>query len=409
MSDRELINLLAKLRKSASSRELDLPYNNWYFTKENSLLLADSFDEIIKHPTLSAQIENDNDGKKLSLNLSGVDNWFVNIDDYFRKLRLKTKKDEDIQQFFIIEDIEDEIYKYSYEELFIKSKTYNIWCQLLTKLANHTEYDRASSWPSYIFISENAKNKTISTYQITLKDSGDGILLNLSSPPCELETLTNGDIHAYERRLVMRSSLLELYNESQDKSNLLAEVICQPDAFWETFSANYEVYISKFSLDKVIYEVESQKLDFLDKLNKLIQEHQAKSLTIPAVLISTAIIKGWTPSALILIFMAMLITCVIVLLGIHTAKEALKDIAESADRVLTSLRKDSQDPISEEKNIRVRKIINDANHKIKNKKESADEILFYIELCVFLGMVIWASFVIYQFKGNIVDFFVNLF
>ncbi|MGM7834260.1 hypothetical protein ACS8A1_23815 [Yersinia enterocolitica] len=221
--------------------------------------------------------------------------------------------------------------------------------------------------------------------------------------------MTNGDIHAYERRLVMRSSLLELYNESQDKSNLLAEIICHPDVFWETFSANYEVYISKFSLDKVIYEVESQKLDFLDKLNKLIQEHQAKSLTIPAVLISTAIIKGWTPSALILIFMAMLITCVIVLLGIHTAKEALKDIAESADRVLNSLRKDSQDPISEEKNIRIRKIINDANCKIKNKKQSASDILFYIELCVFLGMVIWASFVIYQFKGDIVDFFVNLF
>ncbi|HHH0537475.1 TPA: hypothetical protein ACPZOH_003866, partial [Yersinia enterocolitica] len=82
MSDRELINLLAKLRKSASSRELDLPYNNWYFTKENSLLLAGSLDEIIKYPNLSAQIEDDNDGKKLSLNLSGVDNWFVSIDDY---------------------------------------------------------------------------------------------------------------------------------------------------------------------------------------------------------------------------------------------------------------------------------------------------------------------------------------
>ena len=173
--------------------------------------------------------------------------------------------------------------------------------------------------------------------------------------------------------------------------------------FWETFSVNYEIYINKYSINKIIYEVESQKLDFLSKLNNLIQENQTKSLTIPAVLVSTAIIKGWSLSALLLIFVAMLLTSAVVFIGIHNSRKSLNDIMESANRTLTLLLKENTDPQNIVVNNKITEVIGSANDKIKKKKENADSTLFYIELLIFIGLVVWAAFVAYQFRDYLLQ------
>ncbi len=203
----------------------------------------------------------------------------------------------------------------------------------------------------------------------------------------------------------MRSSLIELYNESSQKEVFLSDILKKPNKLWELFSLNYEIYINKYSINKVINDVEVQKLDFLNKLNALVQEHQTKSLSIPAVLVSTAIIKGWTSSGLLLIFVAMLLTCAVVIMGIRNAKNSLNDIIESSDKTMELFTKENTDDEDLILTRKVNNVITNALGKLRDKKESANRILTTLEGLIYFGCTVWFVFVLYQFKEPILFFF----
>ncbi|HAV1635747.1 TPA: hypothetical protein JG854_004749, partial [Enterobacter hormaechei subsp. steigerwaltii] len=174
-----------------------------------------------------------------------------------------------------------------------------------------------------------------------------------------------------------------------------------PQKLWDLFSINYEIYINKYSINKIIHEVETQKLDFLSKLNSLVQEHQTKSLSIPAVLVSTAIIKGWTPSGLLLIFVAMLLTCAVVILGILNAKKSLSDIIESSNKTMVLFTKENANDDDEALTNRINQITTEALTKLSNKKLDAEKTLNKLQWLIFIGVSVWSLFVLYQFKDNI--------
>ncbi|EFN3859302.1 hypothetical protein FQI59_25170, partial [Escherichia coli] len=176
-----------------------------------------------------------------------------------------------------------------------------------------------------------------------------------------------------------------------------------PKKLWDLFSINYEIYINKYSINKIIHEVETQKLDFLSKLNSLVQEHQTKSLSIPAVLVSTAIIKGWTPSGLLLIFIAMLLTCAVVILGIRNARNSLADIIESSNKTMVLFTKENVDENDAALTKKINQITTDAVEKLKIKKRSAEKTLTILEGLVFFGVSVWTMFVLYQFKDDIIS------
>lgn len=252
---------------------------------------------------------------------------------------------------------------------------------------------------------EGGKSKKITTYKLPLKNLEDNFLIDIDTEPCDVDTLTSADLHSYERKLVMRSSLIELYNESSQKEVFLSDILKKPNKLWELFSLNYEIYINKYSINKVINDVEVQKLDFLNKLNALVQEHQTKSLSIPAVLVSTAIIKGWTSSGLLLIFVAMLLTCAVVIMGIRNAKNSLNDIIESSDKTMELFTKENTDDEDLILTRKVNNVITNALGKLRDKKESANRILTTLEGLIYFGCTVWFVFVLYQFKEPILFFF----
>ena len=180
-------------------------------------------------------------------------------------------------------------------------------------------------------------------------------------------------------------------------------MLISPQKLWDLFSINYEIYINKYSINKVIHEVETQKLDFLSKLNSLIQEHQTKSLSIPAVLVSTAIIKGWSSSGLLLIFVAMLLTCSVVILGIRNAKKSLSDIIESSNKTMILFTKENVNEDDEALTNRINQIATEALAKLSTKKIDAEKTLNKLEILIFIGLSVWSIFVLYQFKDNIIS------
>lgn len=397
MNNNEILSLLLKVKQETKNIEYDDPYHVWVFDQSSYALVEDDVNRLKEVDDLKLEFATKGDTIKLSLLLTSDINWFATTNDYFKTLRIRIKNNKEAIDCYHIENISPEEIK----KISNSSKAYIQWCEILSKIADHVEYDDSSFWPSYIFVMEGGKSKKITTYKLPLKNIDDNFLNSVNVSPCDVSTLTNVDLHSYERKLVLRTSLIELYNDSNDKNSFLSSVLNAPQKLWDLFSINYEIYINKYSINKVIHEIESQKLEFLSKLNSLIQEHQTKSLSIPAVLVSTAIIKGWSPSGLLLIFVAMLLTCAVVIIGIRNAKKALSDIIESSNKTMNLFTKDNQNDDDETITNRINQITTEALTKLSTKKDDAEKTLNKLQVLIFIGVSVWSLFVLYQFKDNI--------
>ncbi|HBA3987369.1 TPA: hypothetical protein NV716_002914 [Escherichia coli] len=395
----ETINSLLLIREKAESIDYQDPYQVWIFSTSILADLDEAVEELKSNAALALEVDTKGSKTELSLQLTSEIGWFSSVEEYFKNLRIKVRNKAEPFESFYIEKLDSA----QIEKICQSTKVYLQWCDLLSRISDHTDYDNTTFWPTYVFVMEGGKGKKITSHRLSLKSLDNTFLQDIQSSPCDLTTLTSGDLHSYERRLVMRSSLVEIYTESENQNEFLSNLLKDPCLFWETFSVNYEIYINKYSINKIIYEVESQKLDFLSKLNNLIQENQTKSLTIPAVLVSTAIIKGWSMSALLLIFVAMFLTSAVVFIGIHNSRKSLNDIMESANRTLTLLLKENTDPQNMVVNNKITEVIGSANDKIKKKKENADSTLLYIEFLIFIGLLVWAAFIAYQFRGYLLQ------
>ncbi|EJB8472306.1 MULTISPECIES: hypothetical protein [Citrobacter] len=397
MNNKEMLSILLKIRQKTKSIEYDAPYQVWVIDNPAYSLIEDDVLRLKEVDDLRLESLKKDNVTKISLLLTSDINWFATTIDYFKTLRMRVKNNKDAIDSFYIDNLStDEI-----ETISNSSKAYIQWCEILSKIADHVEYEDSNFWPNYIFVMEGGKYKKITTYNLPLKNVDQDFLTSVDISPCDVSTLTNVDLHSYERKLVLRSSLIELYNDSDEKKNFLSSVLNSPKKLWDSFSINYEIYINKYSINKVIHEVETQKLDFLSKLNSLIQEHQTKSLSIPAVLVSTAIIKGWSASGLLLIFVAMILTCAVVILGIYNAKKSLSDIIESSNKTMILFTKENTNDDDEALSERINQITTEALTKLRNKKVDAEKTLNKLQWLIFIGVFVWSIFVLYQFKDNI--------
>lgn len=397
MNNKEMLSLLLKIKQETKSIEHDDPYQVWVFESSSYVAIENDIARLKEVDDLKLESIEKDGIVNISLLLTSDINWFATTIDYFKTLRVRIKNNKEAIDSFYIENLSPE----QIVTITNSSKAYIQWCEILSKIADHVEYDDSTFWPNYIFVMEGGKSKKITTYNLPLKNIDENFLNSVDVSPCDVSTLTNVDLHSYERKLVLRSSLIELYNDSTEKNTFLSSVLNSPHKLWNLFSINYEIYINKYSINKVIHEVETQKLDFLSKLNSLIQEHQTKSLSIPAVLVSTAIIKGWSPSGLLLIFVAMLLTCSVVVLGIRNAKKSLSDIIESSNKTMILFTKENANDDDEVLANRINQITTEALTKLSNKKVDAEKTLNKLQWLIFIGVSVWSMFVLYQFKDNI--------
>ncbi|MEY0116862.1 hypothetical protein AB7W24_21795 [Providencia rettgeri] len=407
MSNEEILSLLLKIKEKATDFENDGTYHIWCFKRSDFEFVTKDIECLKGVNTLSIEVDYKLENIiKVSILLTPDIGWYQSIDEYFKILRGNIRYNKNINYSFFIEGLSPS----EIEEIACSSKAYIHWCDIFSKISDHVEYDNANMWPSYIFVMEGGKSQKITTYKLPLKCIENDFLKTVKISPCDISTLTNVDLHSYERKLVLRTSLIELYNEFEDdnKYPLLVNILKAPNILWDLFYINYEVYINKYSINKVIHEIEIQKLDFLSKLNSLVQEHQTKSLSIPAVLVSTAIIKGWSLSGLLLIFIAMLLTCFVVIMGISNAKKSLLDIMESSNKTMTYFPKENYDIDDLKLTTKIKKITKDAILKLENKKDDAEKTLNKLEFMIFSSAAIWSLFVLYQFKDIITSFITKI-
>lgn len=185
--------------------------------------------------------------------------------------------------FYIIENKLSPLDIYESETLLIFNIYFN-WKKLLLNLSDHyaNEY--------YVFFMINDKSGDKVEIESTLDISQ---LPKLNNPKQHLELIIDlydklefKDLHTLERRAVMRATLGEITRENKDNKNLLESLLALTFLFNKKYNELYEVYTKRFSVNKLLNELDEKSLEFTSKINDFISSSQTKALTIPGALIA---------------------------------------------------------------------------------------------------------------------------
>lgn len=166
-----------------------------------------------------------------------------------------------------------------------------IWKKLLTHIADHFQSNKV-----VIFItSENSVTKL----DIPLIVSNSSLQQLEQSEKCHNEILKLyslieiNDPHSKERASVLRTALSEIIYNVDESESLLFEFIQRSPLLNRKYDELYDIYIRRFSVNKLLNELDEKSLEFTSKINEYISSSQNKAFTIPGALIAIgALVKS---------------------------------------------------------------------------------------------------------------------
>ncbi|WP_105693366.1 hypothetical protein [Cronobacter dublinensis] len=210
-------------------------------------------------------------------------------------------------------------------------KSFFIWKEILAKISDHTQSNKA-----IIFITtENSVLKLEIPLNIKNND-----LQRIEKPKIIFEEITKlhklieiDDPHNKERTSVLRTTLSEIAAHTDENENLLYELIRRTDEVTKKYDDLYDVYTRRFSVNKILNELDEKSIEFTSKINEYISSSQNKALTIPGALIAIgALVKsGGALEAAIIFFGLWLIKS-----ATKAANDVYRESFDSLDKRLES-------------------------------------------------------------------------
>lgn len=241
---------------------------------------------------------------------------------------------------------------------------------------------------------EVESDKKIKKHEVTLNSiEVKKRFLEIKSFPEQLKIKTS-DIYSIEKLLITKNTLTSVVKSSNKTDDFLMKIFINPDLFIEKYTKSYDFYVNKHSIDKVVRDVESAKIDYFEKINNIISDNQAKVLSIPVVILGTSLVRAWNLMSLVLILTSMALSIFFVILNIKHKYNALDDCYKSASRVFHKIENNT---ISEDIKIDGKNIIVNALTEIKTKKENAKNTINYILYGIFIAVSIWAVYLVLYF------------
>ncbi|UZE17088.1 hypothetical protein LOY70_24950 [Pseudomonas sp. B21-054] len=105
--------------------------------------------------------------------------------------------------------------------------------------------------------------------------------------------MADEDVHCEERRHVMREALTDFFKDKNDDSIRL--IMASISNLYKKYNERYKVYVSKFSVNKILTEIESDCVSFLGKVQDAIMAQQTKAFAVPGGIVAAgAVLKPAT-------------------------------------------------------------------------------------------------------------------
>ena len=157
-----------------------------------------------------------------------------------------------------------------------------MWKDILSLISDHHNNDC-----SVLFFTNEDKSYTVELKHFLQYTEID----QLSNPSIKyeiikelLDTVKIKDLHKSERKLVIRSAINEVF-KANDAFNFI-ELLNSTEQVRKKYDELYEVYTKRFSVNKILNELDEKNLEFTSKINEFISSNQTKALTIPGALIA---------------------------------------------------------------------------------------------------------------------------
>lgn len=201
--------------------------------------------------------------------------------------------------------------------------------RILSKLCDHCEPPSGSAKGSerLLFLIESEQDTPSRRYDFKPKTTWS-ILLELTQLDESIrsiakleETLAIDDKQADERKSVMRSSFGEFINKCESSSAIFNYMLHSLVEFQKKYDEHHEMFIQRFSVNKVLSEISKQDLEYTSKINDIVSNGQARALAIPASLaVIGAIMKIEAVVDAVAVAMGLLITTVMIVksLNVHS-------------------------------------------------------------------------------------------
>ncbi|CUZ86921.1 Uncharacterised protein [Serratia marcescens] len=242
------------------------------------------------------------------------------------------------------------------------------WTSVLSGVANH---EVTGKYILYIPNNDGGKELVINSYQrldyITkipyskvANDSAEKII----------KVLDVDDAQSPERKSIIRTAIYDLVNTVENKD--ISAVIFMGERIFNRYNDLLELYTNRFSVNKILSELEQKNLEYTTKINDFVSSSQTKAFAIPGALIAVgglAKASGFWDS--ILIFIGLCLVYYIT----SMSNQVLDESYASLKRSLTDLfsRYSKFDEGVEVKNA-AKKISSDLYLKIDNARDRLTKV-----------------------------------
>ncbi|EPA0285579.1 hypothetical protein ABFP18_002890 [Enterobacter hormaechei] len=279
--------------------------------------------DMLKENGLKSQIHTDVNVIAFSVSsgsLSSTSTIFPRLDDFWRIVTSGNKIPED----FLI--INEKIASTKESDVIEKIKLYLKWRAVILSLSVH-DIPKKAIWylpdengGKEIVITIPESLSRVKEYEVDLKSLESAVKLE--------NVLLLDDAQSSERVSILKKAISDFIGVGSSFEN----IIFAGERVLNRYNDLLDLYTKRFSVDKILNEIESKNLEYTTKINDYISTSQSKAFTIPGALIAVgALVKvgGFLEGLLILIGLYMIFFIA------KTANDAQRESYENLERGLT--------------------------------------------------------------------------
>lgn len=161
-------------------------------------------------------------------------------------------------------------------------ETFLNWKKVLDLVANH---QIEGKYVFYIPDNDGGKELIVNNYYDLTNVLNINLSDSLLSSSLELiKVLSLSDAQQKERVSILRSAIFDVINNDDNKD--IFQLIRKGDKIYSRYNDLLDLYTKRFSVNKILSELEQKHLEYTTKINDFISSSQSKAFAIPGALIA---------------------------------------------------------------------------------------------------------------------------
>ncbi|EBS2232636.1 hypothetical protein JRB10_003267 [Salmonella enterica subsp. enterica serovar Kaneshie] len=178
--------------------------------------------------------------------------------------------------------LSEKISSLSFDDKIGSIDIYLKWISVLSGVANHHV---SGKYILYIPSNEGGKELVITSYErldYIIKSSYSKVANDAVEKI--IKVLDVDDAQSPERKSIIRTAIYDLINTTENKD--ISALILVSERIFNRYNDLLELYTNRFSVNKLLSELEQKNLEYTTKINDFVSSSQTKAFAIPGSLIA---------------------------------------------------------------------------------------------------------------------------